>query len=528
MSINISTSRNWNESGFLSSDKVVVLIEPLVSEDSHAGLFTTGNVLEPYAIESLAASAEAHGYGTLVFQEPIEETSELVQRVLTANPLCVGLSVLTHTYERCCKLAGNLKTAAPDLPIVIGGQHPTLLPESVSNPCFDYAVLGEGEVTFCELLDFFAGHGSDSPLDILGLAIRVTGQMLPIITSSRPRIQNLDDLPQAKRFPKFLQRSKSYNLTYPSAAKQTSVAQIGYSRGCRYNCTFCVSPLVWNFAHATTDSNPVTYRSPTSIALELRRLRDEFGVNFVYFTDLTFNDDRRRVHDLCHALIDAGLHEGDESSSDHLSHSIHWFALLKVGLDSDTASLMARAGCSKVGMGIESFDTAIVHSYKKPYRGLDVVQQSLSATDNVGIINRCLLVLGAPEESPESISHTIQCLKQLPVDQLRLAFLTPYPKTPVALKFADKMDTKFAYDLSYYDEDWPILRCNHFTADDLLVQRNRIARKFYTSSEYKERVHKKLERYPWLHDAYAFFFDELRTSSAQLDLGSILLKKEKL
>lgn len=504
---------------FLS--KVVVLIEPLVSRDSRAGLFTTGNVLEPYALECLAASIEERGYEAIVLQEDLASGSDLENRVLKTNPVCVGLSVLTHTFDRCKQFAMRLKALDPCLPIVIGGQHPSLVPDCVGQSCFDFAVIGEGEVTFCELLDHLAKHNQDSPTDIAGLAIRERNGAV-VRTAARERLGNLDVLPSAKRIPKYLERSRSYNLTYPSALCQVAVAQVGYSRGCRYNCTFCVSPSVWSKAHSAAEERTVTYRSASSVAEEISQLRDQYGVNFVYFTDLTFNDDPRRLQELCEAFIDRGLHEGNELDQTHVLRSVHWFALLKVGLDEKTANLMARAGCSKIGMGIESFDTDLVHAYRKPYTGLEAVTHSLLATDAVGIINRCLLVLGAPGENPESISNTIECLKRLPVDQLRLAFLTPYPNTPIARDLHVEPDGGYCRDLSRYDEESPVIHCRHFSWDALRFQRARIAREVYMSLEYRRRFEHKVRRFPWLNESYAYFFRELYSSNPATDLRSLV------
>lgn len=261
------------------------------------------------------------------------------------------------------------------------------------------------------------------------------------------------------------------------------------------------------------------YRPPELVAREARKLHEEFGVNYLYFTDLTFNDDTSKLRELCRALIDEGLHEGNEMDRSHLKDAVHWYALLKVGLDDETAGLMARAGCSKIGVGVESFDAAQVQRYRKPYGGAIILSESLTAADNAGIIIRCLLVIGSPTETPDSLSRTISNLRRIPVDQVQLAFLTPYPNTPIYHNLSSRLTTR---DFDLYDEEHPIVRCDALSLKDLYDARSSIVRDFYGSNEYRLRCKNKIKRFPWLKESYEWFFRDLYNRSARsIDLCSL-------
>jgi radical SAM superfamily enzyme YgiQ (UPF0313 family) len=499
----------------------VLLIEPLVDCDLEPQFLTVGNSLEPYALECLAGAAEAHGYCVDIVQQGEMTPEDIAMLVAKTAPFCVGFSVLTHTADRTKNIAKTIKTTVPNVTIIVGGQHPSLDLQYVEYEHFDYAVIGEGEVTFIELLDFLGKKCFSSPSDIPGIAYKDTVQKKIVITQPRSRLNNLDELPLPKRVHSFLEKARSWNLTYPSPNQQSAVAQIGYSRGCCYECTFCSSPVVWNKSHGITEAlKRVTYRSAISVAKEVRNLHEKYGVNLLYFTDLTFNDNASKVRDLCQALIDEGLHEGSDLDADHLSHSVHWYALLRIGLDWETAKLMARAGCSKIGLGIESFDHKLLRKYNKLFVNSETVLSSLQASDAAGIINRCLLVFGSPEETPKTVANTIEFLKRLPIDQVRVAFLTPFPKTPLFEILFDKITTQ---DLALYDEEHPIIRCDSFSPEDLKKARLKIAWEFYGSEEYGERCRKKLHRFPWLEKSYKWFFDDLYArSKRQIDLSKII------
>jgi len=498
----------------------VLLIESLGESDFKPGLFTRGNSLEPYALGCLASSAEAKGYSVAILQPRGMSVEQIVSHAVSKRPFCIGLSVWTHTSAHAIQLADALKMALPQVPIIVGGQHPSLVPDYIRHPSLDYAVIGEGEITFVELLDCLSGKSQSVAAAIHGIAYKSPDKQSIILAQPRTRIVDLDELPLPKRDAAYLRRARSWNFTYPSPANQTGVAQITYSRGCRFRCTFCVSPTIWSGTHGKlSPSKSVTYRSPASVAREVKKLHQEHGVNFLYFTDLTFNDDPKRVQDLCKAFIDEGLHNGDEYAPDHLHKSVHWFALLKVGLDHETAQLMAKAGCSKIGMGVESFDTSQVHSYKKPYKGVGILRDSLTAADDAGIINRCLLIIGAPEETHASVDRTIEGLLDFPIDQIRVAFLTPYPNTPVHAQYSQRLAIT---DYQYFDEEHPVIQGDHISVGDLYAERLRIAWEFYGSATYKDRCRRKLDRFPWLTSAYEWFLRDLfEKSSGEIDLRDL-------
>jgi radical SAM superfamily enzyme YgiQ (UPF0313 family) len=504
-------------------NKNVILIEPLVISDIEPGLFTIGNSLEPYALELLASALDAHNYSTEIVRQADVSFPEIMSMVAELRPLCVGISVLSHTASRARILAAEIKKVSPNTYVVVGGQHPSIDTKYLLSGCFDFAVLGEGEATLIDLLGFLSSNSYGQPARIQGIAYKSSDGTI-VKTSPRPRIEHLDSLPLAKRISSFLSKARCWNLTYPPPHRQIAVAQIFYSRGCRHKCTFCVSPIVWHDMHVAPHSAfAVQYRSAVTVVREIRQLHDDFGVNYVYFTDLTFNNDNSRVAELCKALIAEGLHSGLEDDPGHQKKAVHWYALVKVPLDQQTASLMARAGCSKIGIGVEDFNIERTKAYQKPYRDRETLKMSLQNADSVGIIVRCLLMIGGPKETRQSIQQTIEALKMYPIDQVRVAFLTPYPNTPVFTTLSEHLMT---YDLDLFDENHPVIQCDDFTPEELYNARRQIVNDFYGSNEYIARCQSKLERFPELSEAYHWFFKDLfRRSMGEINLLSSFSQK---
>jgi len=482
----------------------VIIMETLPANSRQTGTFTRGQVLEPFPAECLAAALDNAGFDAKAFQPGTMSDEEIIASIVAENPMCVGMTIFGCSLPHAQKLATAIKAEWPECLIVIGGYHPSTVPSCIDYPDFDYAVIGEGEITFPELLNAVL---NDTPLQqVKGIAFVQNGEV--VVTEHRERVRDLDTLPWAKRVPEYLAQARSYNLSYPAPTQQVAVAEVFASRGCPGRCRWCVSNIMWDARHGIEEpcQMSVSTRSAKSVAAEVRFLHDTYGVNLLYFTDLTFNLSKERVKDICEALIAEGLHDAaTEDDANHIQDSVHWYCLCKVGLDDEMAAMMAAAGCTKIGMGVESFFEARRRQDCKPHADLDLTYRSLEATSKTGIVTRCLLVFGYPDETEETIQETIDGLKTYPIDQVRIAFLTPFPGTKFAEDMADFILTD---DLSLYDTETPILGGN-MTPDELIAARQRIGKEFYSSDEYAERCKSKLERFPHLRESYRWWFEDL-------------------
>ena len=104
----------------------------------------------------------------------------------------VGITAMTLTLLDVIKTVGVVKRVDRGIEVVLGGPHVHLYPEETINmPGVDYLVLGEGEITFAQLLEQM-----DDPQkleEIQGLVFRVDGRV--VNTGLAPFIEDLDSLP---------------------------------------------------------------------------------------------------------------------------------------------------------------------------------------------------------------------------------------------------------------------------------------------------------------------------------------------
>ena len=111
----------------------------------------------PIGVGCLAGYLLQHGKKAEIIDEHIEPLSrELLDSLLEkiSRPYIFGISTLTACAKRSYDISNRIKTWYPDSTVILGGIHPTVLPEeALANPAVDFVIRGEAEKTLLELYD---------------------------------------------------------------------------------------------------------------------------------------------------------------------------------------------------------------------------------------------------------------------------------------------------------------------------------------------------------------------------------------
>src|SRR5208337_4842813 len=124
-------------------DKVILIYPP----------YTGPPLGAPLCLLSLASPLLEAGFRVSLIDGAIHsELESTVVRELD-GALCLGISVLTGPMiGSAIRVSRMVRRVKPDLPIVFGGWHPSLLPDQTLHPDFvDVVVRGQGELTLVEL-----------------------------------------------------------------------------------------------------------------------------------------------------------------------------------------------------------------------------------------------------------------------------------------------------------------------------------------------------------------------------------------
>jgi anaerobic magnesium-protoporphyrin IX monomethyl ester cyclase len=313
----------------------------------------------------------------------------------------VGITAMTPTIGAALNVAGQLKQINPAPVVIIGGAHPTLMPEETLNasPAIDIVVRGEGDVTVIDLLRTLE---DERPLDgVTGISYRTDGKI--IHTAERTQNVHMDSLP----FPAYHLLPRQKYRPHPPHGIMMPFGAIVTSRGCPYRCAYCSKPVFGSRFRA---------QSPERVVAEMAYLKDRFGVKEIAFYDDSFTLDKKRVLAIAEAIIDKGL-------------NIAWSCETRVDLvDKELLDYMKRAGCYAIAYGIESASPEIIKTLQKDI-SLEQVNQAVRDSREVGLQVTGYFMLGSPGETPATIQQTIDYAKELKVDFAQFSVTTPFPGT---------------------------------------------------------------------------------------------------
>jgi len=225
------------------------------------------------------------------------DLESLLKVVRETKPDVFGATVSAMTATLAYTTLSAVRHTFPNIHVICGGAHPTAAPEGVLAQCAaDLCVHGEGEVTFTELIEHFAGTGK--PLEeIEGVVFRGPDGKY-IHTPHRPYIRDLDSIPMPA-WDMVADFTVYPGMHFRKAAPQSYVL---CSRGCPFDCNFCSNP-VWK-----VNKPWVRMRSPEKIAEEVQWIY-ELGVREIYLGADELNVKVDWAEEVCDRI--AALHHED-------------------------------------------------------------------------------------------------------------------------------------------------------------------------------------------------------------------------
>ena len=361
----------------------------------------------PMTIGILAGQMLRYGYSVAVHDEELQKIDAATIGTIVAGlkkPYVFGITVLTTQAARAYELSAMLKKWYPDCKIIVGGYHPTAVPEEVlSIDSIDFAVRGEGE---CTLIDLYKAirEGEQDFSSIRGISYKCKGSI--IHTPERPLIENLDELPLFP-YDLFLDQLKRTR-----SSKKYDWGFILTSRGCPYRCTYCSQRMMTGATYR--------FKSPGRVLEELRYLIQELGAKQVYFIDdnLTFN--KERIVALCDALAESKL--GKQCAFSLQTRADNFYP--------DVVPRLKAAGFTSVGFGMETGTNRLaaeIHKHMTIEQHVDAVRLAKEQCLDVNLF----MVLGFPTETPEDRRTAFEIVKRMKPALVKFNNLLPYPGTPI-------------------------------------------------------------------------------------------------
>jgi anaerobic magnesium-protoporphyrin IX monomethyl ester cyclase len=285
--------------------------------------------IEPLGILRISTWMEKNGYDSDIYDinniRPSDE--EMIKNFKQAEPTVVGISaVLSHSYPFAKHMVKMLRQLFPDIWIVLGGHLSASANVVLEKTETDICVVGDGEIPFVQLLDYFKLHPTRRELDYAGLhqikglafldennKLKVTGnaEQLP---GSEMEFHNLDKLKTGLKkfggndelfdgyFPKvneisYVEKKLLKGQVYPQLlecyekTKNKRVGMIHTSKGCVARCTFCQRQTKGYRVLATSD-----------LEAHIMELKEKYNVGVLLLQEENFASDRKHAYEIARIM----------------------------------------------------------------------------------------------------------------------------------------------------------------------------------------------------------------------------------
>jgi len=379
----------------------IALLYPLWTEKyGDIAHFSRAGIYPPLNLAFLAAYAESKGHNVIIIDGEAEglPIDEMVKRVMRFNPDLIGITATTPFFHISVELGNALKRVM-NVPICIGGPHISVLKEKSFEKCFDFAFIGEADVSWNLFLEMF--ESNENIKDVKGILFREKNE---VIFTGYP--DTFEDINKIEIPARHLLKNELYNIATVNGLKKfTSIMTV---RGCPFDCIFCSTK---------TFGKDIRRRNPELVIQEINGCIEKYGIRHFVFLDGTLTLHRQHILDICNLII-----------KDKLNITFEGGTRANL-IDDELIKKMKDAGCIRLGFGLETVDEAIRETIKKRVP-LESYVEANKLTNKYGIesLNPC--IIGLPGESYESIKKTLAFLRRSKdIKQANMSIAVPYPGT---------------------------------------------------------------------------------------------------
>ncbi|HLH30076.1 MAG TPA: radical SAM protein, partial [Terriglobia bacterium] len=322
--------------------------------------------------------------------------------------ICVGISIVTGPMiVEAIEVAKAVKAVCHDVPVILGGWHPsTLAEQSLHAPYIDVVVRGQGEMTFGEILDRL--RANESLEGVAGCSYRnAEGR----VVHNPPRgTVNISELPP-----------KSFHLVDIEPYASLSGRRWAYyasSHGCPYDCSFCSNASLYGRAWNALSAERVVQ--------ELVDIVTRFRLDLVSIVDDNFLVDRQRGIDIASGLIESGV---------RFDWCIQTTANFLIRSTDEELRLMREGGLNRVFIGAESGSDDVLRSVNKVrFQGTKVLYEVAEKCHRANIRCTFSLIFALPDETDSDQRQTLAMIREIksrfPNTEFHSNIYTPYPGAP--------------------------------------------------------------------------------------------------
>jgi anaerobic magnesium-protoporphyrin IX monomethyl ester cyclase len=361
----------------------------------------------PLCLLSLASPLLNAGFLVSLIDGAITPDFESVIARETGDAMCLGISLLTGPMiQTAVRIARQVKEARPDLPIIFGGWHPSLLPaQTVQRRFVDAIVRGQGELALLEVAQRLAeGKGLAG---VGGVSHKQDGRI--VHEADRP-IENINNLPPP-----------AYHLAdFDAYARIRGKREMGYatSVGCPYACNYCTDQVFYKRRFNA-------YRAERVVS-EVTELVERYRLHEVAFLDSNFPVDVKRALAIGRGLLEQKV---------KFRWTVQASTDLVCRMSDEDVCMLAKSGLSHMGFGTESASQEVLSLMNKKHQRIDDMYETARKTEKAGFRVTFNIILGYPGETEADRVETFRIMSEIARRYSNVSFspniFTPYPGIPI-------------------------------------------------------------------------------------------------
>ncbi len=349
-------------------------------------LISSNTTIDPYPVYPagmgiIASALTLAGHDVRQFDMLAAEDTEgdLRQTITDFSPHYVGISIRNiDTVDSCAAtnewfLSSDLAITrivreATEAPVILGGPAFSIMPDEILQYLgADYGITGEGEHAVCNLV---------AALD--------EGKTVPVISHNGATHRAGESAAWSPLRDDDLVRFYT---------RKTGMIGVQTKRGCPHKCTYCTYPAI--------EGDSIRYRPADDVADEIERLRTDYGVDKIYFTDSVFNDDDGAYLEIADTIVRRGI-------------QIKWTGFFRPEpIGKDEMALLKRSGLYAVEAGSDAASDETLAGINKQFT-FDDVHTFNERCVEARIPCAHYIIFGGPDETEETLRkgfHNIGMLR---------------------------------------------------------------------------------------------------------------------
>ena len=369
--------------------------------------FSSQEATAPLGILAVSTPLLQAGYQVKIVDSTI--TPNFQRRVIEElkDAICLAVSLVTGPMIReTVQIAREVKRLYPNMPIVLGGWHPSLLPDqTLAAEYIDVVVVGQGEEALLDVVRRL--EAGESLAGIPGVGYKEDGK---IRFNAARALRPLREMPP-----------KAYHLADFDAYQRVCGrrwAMYTSSLACPYNCGYCTNDGVYGRKWNALD--------PEQVVEETTDLVSRYHLELLWIVDDNFLVDRARAVGIAEGLVRRGV---------KFDWSIQASTNLVCRFTVEELKLLRRSGLTQMSQGADSGSPKMMHLMGKDFQDLDAIYGAADKLTQAGIRPSFNLIFGYPGEGEaerrESVAMMMKICRQYPGAEFWTNIFTPYPGAPV-------------------------------------------------------------------------------------------------